>query len=151
VDDSALPERLPTLRRVFEEAMRLYPPVPRFDRQSVAADRLGGWEVAPGDIISIWPWLLHRHQALWDDPDAFDPDRFLPERRAARHRFQYFPFGGGPRVCVGMRFAHAEGLTVLAHWLAAWRLTPVSGREVRPVGYVTLKPEGGLPLRVERR
>lgn len=149
--DAGLPERLPTLRRVFEEAMRLYPPVPRFDRQAVAADRLGGWDVAPGDIISIWPWLLHRHQALWDDPDAFDPERFLPERRAAQHRFQYFPFGGGPRVCVGMRFAYAEGLTVLAHWLAAWRVAPVSGREVRPVGYVTLKPEGGLPLRVERR
>jgi cytochrome P450 len=150
-DDAGLPERLPTLRRVMEEAMRLYPPVPRFDRQAVAADRLGAWDIAPGDIISIWPWLLHRHQALWDDPDTFDPDRFLPEPRAGLHRFQYIPFGGGPRVCVGMRFAHAEGLTVLAYWLAEWRVTPVSGREVRPVGYVTLKPDGGLPLRVERR
>jgi cytochrome P450 len=151
IDDAGLPDRLPTLRRVFEEAMRLYPPVPRFDRQAVAADRLGEWDVEPGDIISIWPWLIHRHQAVWDDPDAFDPDRFLPERRATQHRFQYFPFGGGPRVCVGMRFAYAEGLTVLAHWLAAWRIAPASGREVRPVGYVTLRPEGGLPLRLERR
>ena len=150
-DDPGLPERLPTLRRVMEEAMRLYPPVPRFDRQALAADRLGDWDVAPGDIISIWPWLLHRHQALWDDPDAFDPDRFLPERRAGQHRFQYFPFGGGPRVCVGMRFAYTEGLTVLAHWLAGWRIAPAAAEPVRPVGSVTLRPEGGLPLRLERR
>jgi len=150
-DDPGLPERLPTLRRVMEEAMRLYPPVPRFDRQALAADRLGDWDVAPGDIISIWPWLLHRHQALWDDPDAFDPDRFLPERRAGQHRFQYFPFGGGPRVCVGMRFAYTEGLTVLAHWLAGWRIAPAGAEPVRPVGSVTLRPEGGLPLRLERR
>ena len=150
-DVAELPERLPTLRRVFEEAMRLYPPVPRFDRQAVEPDRLSTYDVAPGDIISIWPWLLHRHQALWDDPDAFDPDRFLPERRSAQHRFQYFPFGGGPRVCVGMRFAYAEGRTVLAHWLAAWRIAPVSAREVRPTGSVTLRPEGGLPLCLERR
>lgn len=144
-------DRLPILRRVLEESMRLYPPVPRMDRQAVAADRLGEWDVAPGDIVSIWPWLLHRHKALWDDPDAFDPDRWLPERRAGHHRFQYISFGAGPRICVGMRFAQIEALTVLAHWLAEWRLVPVPGRQVRPVGTVTLRPEGGLPLRVERR
>ena len=148
--DAGLPDRLPVLRRVLEESLRLYPPVPRMDRQTVAADRIGEWDTDPGDIISIWPWLLHRHQDLWDDPDAFDPDRWLPERRAAYHRFQYIPFGAGPRICVGMRFAIIEALTVLAHWLAEWRAYP-AGREVRPVGTVTLRPEGGLPLRVERR
>lgn len=150
-NDPDLPERLPLLRRAVEEAMRLYPPVPRFDRQAVAPDRLGDWEVAPGDIVSIWPWLLHRHQALWDDPDAFDPDRFLPERRARLHRFQYVPFGGGPRVCVGLRFAMTEALTVLAHWFSGWRVDPGDGRTVRPLGTVTLRPEGGLPLRLMRR
>jgi cytochrome P450 len=88
---------------------------------------------------------------MWDDPDVFDPDRWLPERRAGYHRFQYIPFGAGPRICVGMRFALVEALTVLAHWLAEWRIAPASTREVRPVGTVTLRPEGGLPLRVERR
>jgi len=150
-EDPDLPDRLPLLRRVLEEALRLYPPAPRFDRQAIAADRLGEFEVAAGDIVSIWPWLLHRHQRLWSDPDTFDPDRFLPERRAERHRFQYIPFGGGPRLCVGARFATAEALTILAHWLDSWRFASMPGREVRVHGLVTLRPHGGLPLRLERR
>jgi cytochrome P450 len=136
---------------VVEEAMRLYPPAPRFDRQAVASDRLGDFEVKPGELVSIWPWLIHRHQGLWENPDAFDPDRFSPDRRAGRHRFQYIPFGGGPRLCVGMRFAVAEALTILSHWLAAWRFAPVPGRLVQPSGMVTLRPAGGLPLVLARR
>ena len=77
--------------------------------------------MAAGDIVSIWPWLIHRHRELWDDPDAFDPDRFAARARTSRHRFQYLPFGGGPRLCVGARFATVEALTILAHWLARWR------------------------------
>jgi cytochrome P450 len=146
-----LPERLPLLRRVLEESLRLYPPAPRFDRQAVAADRLGDHEVREGDIVSIWPWLLHRHEALWESPDVFDPDRFSPERRAGRHRFQYIPFGGGPRLCVGARFATAEALIILAHWLRAWRFAPAPGREVKVHGMVTLRPGGGLPLSLAKR
>lgn len=146
-----LPDRLSLLRRVIEETLRLYPPAPRFDRQAVAGDRLGEHEVAAGDIVSIWPWLLHRHESLWKDPDAFDPDRFLPERRAGRHRFQYVPFGGGPRLCVGARFATSEALTILAYWIAAWRFVPLPGRQVQVHGLVTLRPRGGLPLRLEKR
>ena len=131
--------------------MRLYPPAPRFDRQAVAADRMGDHEINAGDIVSIWPWLLHRHRDLWDDPDHFDPDRFLPEAKAARHRFQYLPFGGGPRLCVGMRFATIEALAVLAHWLRAWSFAPLPGREVQPSGMVTMRPKGGLPLILSRR
>jgi cytochrome P450 len=150
-EDAALPERLPLLRRVLEESMRLYPPVPRFDRQAVAADELGGHEVEAGDIVSIWPWLIHRHRALWEEPDRFDAGRFHPEAKAKRHRFQYIPFGGGPRVCVGARFATSEALTVLAHWLRGWSFAPVPGREVRPSGMITLRPGGGLPLVLARR
>jgi cytochrome P450 len=150
-EDADLPERLPLLRRILEESMRIYPPVPRFDRQAVADDRLGDQAVGAGDIVSIWPWLLHRHRALWDDPDVFDPDRFLPEAKEGRHRFQYIPFGGGPRLCVGARFAVAEALTVLAHWLAHWSFAPIPGRKVHMTGMVTLRPEGGLPLRLVRR
>ena len=146
-----LPERLPLLRRVLDEALRLYPPAPRMDREAAAADRLGEHEVNPGDIVSIWPWLLHRHRDHWQDPDAFDPDRFLPDAKAGRHRFQYLPFGAGPRVCVGARFATTEALTVLAHWLDRWTFAPLPGREVRVSGMVTLRPAGGLPLRIERR
>ena len=150
-DDPLLPDRLPLLRRTLEETLRLYPSAPRIDRQAVAADSLGGHPVAAGDIISIWPWLIHRHKRLWDDPDSFDGDRFLPEQKAKRHRFQYIPFGGGSRVCVGARFATAEALTIIAHWVSAWHLSPVPGHIVRASGMVTLRPAGGLPLRLERR
>ena len=74
-----------------------------------------------------------------------------PERREQRHQFQYIPFGGGPRTCVGARLAMAEALTILAIWLARWRFRPVPGREVRVSGMVTLRPKGGLPLILERR
>ena len=146
-DDAGLPERLPRLRLILEESMRLYPPVPRFDREAVAADRLGDAEISPGDIISIWPWIIHRHRRLWDEADAFLPDRFAAGK-AERHRFQYVPFGGGPRLCVGARFATSEALTILASWLSRWRFAPIPGREVRTSGMVTLRPAGGLPLRI---
>jgi cytochrome P450 len=145
-----LPDRVPVLRAILEESLRLYPPVPRFDRQATAPDRIGGREVAAGDIVSIWPWMLHRHKALWDDPDAFAHRRFL-DGGARRHRFQFLPFGGGPRLCVGARFAMAEALTILAHWLARWRFDPIPGREMQLTGMVTLRPKGGLPLRVGER
>lgn len=149
--DPGLPDRLPLLRRVLEETLRLYPPAPRMDRQAVATDRLGDHDVAPGDIVSIWPWLVHRHKQLWEDPDAFDSERFRPEAKASRHRFQYIPFGGGPRLCVGARFATVEALVVLSHWLARWRFDPGPRHAVRPSGMVTLRPAGGLPLRLTRR
>jgi len=145
-DDVA--DRVPRLRLFLTESMRLYPPVPRFDRQAIAADRIGENEVEPGDIVSIWPWMLHRHRKYWDDPDAFDIQRFASKE--GRHRFQYLPFGGGPRTCVGAQFATAEALTLLAHWLSAWKFVE-AGHEVRPAGMVTLRPKGGLPLRLIRR
>lgn len=150
-DDAGLPQRLPLLRRVLEESLRLYPPVPRFDRQAVADDRLGTQMVRAGDIVSIWPWLIHRHRLLWDDPDLFDPARFSEDRRKALHRFQYIPFGGGPRSCIGARLATVEALTVLAHWLTRWCFSPTEGRAVRLAGMITLRPANGLPLKLERR
>ena len=144
-------DRFPLLRRIVEETLRLYPPAPRMDRQAIAADRFGSSEVEPGDIVSVWPWLIQRSRRRWSDPDAFDADRFLPERKEGLHRFQYIPFGGGPRSCVGARFATAEALTILAHWLAHWRFAPSPGRKVQVSGMVTLRPKGGLPLLVTRR
>jgi cytochrome P450 len=149
--DAGLPDRLPLLRMIVEESLRLYPAAPRFDREAIAADRLGEHQVRPGDLVSIWPWLLHRHHRLWDDPDAFDHTRFAPEAKKGRHRFQYIPFGGGPRMCVGARFAMAEGLTILAAWLARYRFAPVPGQRVRMSGAVTLRPADGMPLALSRR
>jgi cytochrome P450 len=141
-----LPARLPLLHAALQESMRLYPPVPRLDRQARARLAIGDREVGPGDIVSIWPWLVHRHRDLWDDPDAFVADRFLA---GTRHRFQYLPFGGGPRICVGAHFATIEALTVLARWLAGWRF--VAAGPVRVSGLVTLRPAPGVRLRLERR
>jgi cytochrome P450 len=149
--DSEFPDKLPTLRMIVEEVLRLYPSAPRFDREAVAADEIGEVRVQPGDLVSIWPWLIHRHRKLWHAPDAFDPERFAPERRKRYHRFQYIPFGAGPRTCVGARFAMAEGLTILALWLAGWRFAPVPGHDVQVSGMVTLRPKGGLPLMIERQ
>jgi cytochrome P450 len=149
--DADLPDRLPLLRSVLEESLRLYPPVPRFDREAVAADSLGEHEIQAGDLVSIWPWIIHRHRKLWDEPDVFDPLRFAPGRKDERHRFQYIPFGGGPRTCVGARLAMAEALTILAIWLNRWRFAPVPGRQVEVSGMVTLRPKGGLPLMLTQR
>lgn len=150
-DDAALPDRLPLLRQAFDETLRLYPSAPRLDRQAIAHDEIAGHKVAPGDIVSIWPWIIHRHKNYWDDPDAFDIDRFAPGRKNQRHRFQYLPFGGGARVCVGARFATVEALTILAHWLSEWEFKPVPGRIVRTSGMVTLRPANGLPLIIQKR
>ena len=149
--DADLPERLPLLRAVLEESLRLYPPVPRFDREALAQDEIGDYRIEAGDFVSIWPWIIHRHRKLWNDPDAFDPENFSAGRRKEYHRFQYIPFGGGPRTCVGARLALAEALTILAIWLSRWRFQPLDGRDIRVSGMVTLRPKGGLPLVLSKR
>lgn len=144
-----LSSQVPRLRAFLQESMRLYPPVPRFDRQAIGPDRLGDHEVAAGDIVSIWPWMLHRHKKLWDDPDAFIAERFAnPADR--RHRFQYLPFGGGSRICVGAQFAMTEALTLLTHWISEWRFVRTE-RPIRAGGMVTLRPAGGVPLFTRKR
>lgn len=140
---------LPLLHQILEESLRLYPPAPRFDREALGEDVLAGTMIAKGHLISIWPWVIHRHRALWVDPDRFDHTRFAPEARAKHHRFQYIPFGGGPRVCVGARFATVEALIILARWLAARRFSVPDGWRPDPFGSVTLRPRGGMILRAE--
>lgn len=142
--------RLPYLKMVWEETLRLYPPVPRMDREALADDEVCGLRVRKGDMISVWPWVVHRHRRLWDQPELFNPENFDPEAKACHHRFQYIPFGAGPRVCIGMAFAQAEALIVLSHWLARFSFRPVVGHTVAPHAHATLKPLGGMPLIVER-
>ena len=141
---------MPLLHQILEESLRLYPPGPRFDREALADDVLADTRITKGDLISIWPWVIHRHRKLWNDPDAFDHTRFAPEAKAQLHRFQYIPFGGGPRVCVGARFATMEALLILARWLSARRFTLPPGWQPDPVGAVTLRPRGGMILRAEQ-
>ena len=148
-DADALAERVPLLRAFLDETLRLYPPAAQIVREALADDTLGTLAVAKGDHLVVYPWALHRHRKLWDDPDAFDIERFGEARKAAIGRFQYLPFGAGPRICVGMRFALVEALVILAHWLAARRFRLPEGAAPIPTGRVTLRPQGGMPLIVE--
>jgi cytochrome P450 len=150
-DPAAAVEQLSYLRQVLDEALRLYPPAPRIERQAAGDDRVGPLAIRKGDLVAVWPWIVHRHQGLWRDPDAFDPERFAPEAKAALHRFQYIPFGAGPRICIGAQFATAEALLALSEWLARFEFTPVPGHRVEVASDLTLKPKGGLPLIVSRR
>jgi cytochrome P450 len=138
-------------RQVIEEAMRLFPPAPAVTgRRAVAADQLGDVKVEPGERVLISTWVLHRHRKLWDDPENFDPDRFSPERSAGRHRFAYMPFGGGPRICIGMGMAMQEAVLILA--ALAQRFRPrMKPQEVRLSARITIAPIGGLKMRLERR
>jgi cytochrome P450 len=149
-DPAELPERLPYLRMVWEETLRLYPPVHRIDREALADDEVCGRRVRKGEVVTVWPWVLHRHRRLWNEPDMFNPENFDPEAKRDRHRFQYMPFGAGPRTCIGQGFAQAEALVLLSRWLAEFRFTPVSGHAVEPYADVSLRPKGGLLLGVDR-
>jgi cytochrome P450 len=144
-------DRLPAIRSVIEEALRLYPPVAVTTRQAIGPDRLGQQAIEPGTIVIIAPWVLHRHRLLWEAPDLFDPARFLPGAREAIERFAYLPFGAGPRTCIGASFAMQEMIIVLATIVRAFRLDVEPGHRVWPAHRVTLRPRGGLPMILHRR
>ena len=139
------------LRQTLEEAMRLYPPAPIITRDSIGEDVVGGIAIRPGTFVMISPWVLHRHRALWADPDYFEPDRFAPGRRESIPRFAYLPFGAGPRVCIGMGFAMQEALIILSAILRRFRLELVPGHPVEPRARLTLRPKFGLKMRLWRR
>jgi cytochrome P450 len=136
---------------VLEESMRLYPPAHTMSREALAEDEVEGHRVAKGSVVSIVPWVLHRHRLLWDRPTVFDPERFAPEQAAARPRFAYIPFGGGPRICIGAAFAMTEAMVILAMLGQRYRLRLAPGAVVEPVGLITLRPRNGLPMSIERR
>ena len=138
-------------RAVLEEAMRLYPPVANMSREALGPDDLCGRRIRKGTLIFVAPYILHRHRLLWEDPDAFDPRRFLPGAREKIDRFAYLPFGAGPRVCIGAMFAQQEALIVLATILRHFRLTHDPRHVVKPVQRITLRPEGGMPMFLARR
>lgn len=139
---------LPLIRRIVDEALRLYPPAAFLSRTARAADELCGREVRAGDTVILPIYALHRHHALWRDPDRFDPSRF--EDRKAIDRFAYLPFGDGPRICIGANFALQEAVIILATLLARFRFSSVAGRAPKPVMILTLRPQGGVWLMVER-
>jgi cytochrome P450 len=152
VDD--LP-RLEWTRWVVQESMRLYPPAWIIGRSTVDDDVVpspsGRWFVPRGSLTFISPMLTHRHPDFWDDPEGFDPERFSPARSANRPTYAYFPFGGGPRQCIGNGFAMMEAQLLLATIAQRTELDLLPGARIVPEPVVTLRPQHGLPMRVRVR
>ena len=155
--DSVLGDRLPGLddvpklpytRAVIEETLRLYPPVPILSRQARSGDKIGNQSIEAGTIIMVLPWLLHRHKLYWENPDAFIPERFLPDQPRP-DKCLYLPFSVGPRVCLGLRFGLTESILCLA--ILAQKYSPKigDGHKVDISCRLTLRPGDSLPMRLE--
>jgi cytochrome P450 len=144
-------DALPLTRQVILEAMRLFPPVPMLARIPKAAIQLGGLAITPRTWIGIPIFALHRNKLLWDNPLAFDPDRFLPDQAKGRSRYAHLPFGAGPRVCIGANFAMIEAVVIIATLVRAFRFETVPGHKARPIARLTLRPAGGIPLFIGAR
>jgi cytochrome P450 len=140
------PDKLPWTRAVIEEAMRLYPPASTLSRKALAEDKIGDATVKQGSLVIVSPYLVHRHKRLWDAPDYFQPERFLPGKREKIDRFQYIPFGAGPRVCIGLRFAMLEAVVILAEVAKRLRLDWPARQPLRPLERITLRPDPGLSM-----
>jgi cytochrome P450 len=138
--------RLRFTRMVLEESMRLYPPAWNVARSAAADDTLGPYRIPAGSFVMLSPYVTHRHPAFWENPEGFDPDRFDPERRHERPRFAYFPFGGGPHLCIGNSFAMMEAQIVLATVAQRYRLDLVPGHPIVPLPLVTLRPRHGVKV-----
>ncbi len=134
-----------------DEALRLYPPAATISRQARNADRIGDRLIKAGTQVVISPWVLHRHKLLWEEPDRFRPERFLPGARRSIDKFAYLPFGAGPRVCIGASFALQEAVSVLATIVRSYRLELLAGQDVMPVQRISLRPRGGMPMVLRRR
>jgi cytochrome P450 len=144
-------DKLVVTTQVLKESMRLFPPAPIISRRSATDTELGGQAIAAGTQIIIPIYAIQRHRRYWPDPDRFDPSRFAPENEAHISRYQYMPFGAGPRICIGMAFAMIEGVALLATIVRAARFQRIPGHEPEPVSRVTLRPAGGMPLMVWAR
>jgi cytochrome P450 len=149
LDSMADIDRQKFTRAVIDETMRLYPPAFLIARAARDKDNVGGAEVSKGDVIMIAPWLLHRHEKLWDQPNAFIPKRFMSKEQP--DRFAYLPFGAGPRVCIGAPFAQAESVLALARLIGAFRVELADTTPVIPFGVVTTQPDRSPMFRITRR
>jgi cytochrome P450 len=147
-------EDLPALAyttMVFKETLRLYPPAWIIPRVALRDDRIAGYVIPKGSRVVTSPYVTHRDPALWDNPEGFDPERFAPEREEGRPEFAYFPFGGGPRRCVGRNFAMMEGTLILATIAQRCDLQLLPGSRVEPEATITLRPRNRVFMTVKVR
>ena len=142
---------LPYTKMVFQEAMRLYPPVWGVARQTVKDEEIGGFHVPANRVISVFPYVTHRHPDFWPNPEAFEPERFTPENSVGRPKYAYFPFGGGARQCIGNQFAMHEAILVTASVAQSYRLDVVPGHPVEAMSATTLRPRHGILMTLHER
>ena len=139
---------LPTVRNIFRETLRLYPPITFLPRVAMAATQLGTYRVKRGALVMVAPWVLHRHERYWRDPNVFDPDRFLPEREGEMTPGAFIPFGLGPRVCAGAAFATTEAVLLIARLFRAFDFHVEQPGRVRPAARLTTRPAQQVMCRV---
>lgn len=142
---------LPVTRQVFAEAMRLYPPAWAVSRRAIEPVTIGGYPVPAGSGILAAQWTLHRDPRFFPDPLSFRPERWTEDFEAGLPKLAYFPFGGGPRICIGMGFAWMEGVLLLATLGRRWKMRLVPGQRVEPHPRITLRPKNGVWVTLERR
>ena len=135
-------------RAVIDETMRLFPPAPTVTRRAKAADTICGMPIPAGAAVLISPWVIQRHRLLWDHPDEFRPERFLPGARDSIDRFAYIPFSQGPRICIGAAFAIQEAVIALATIMSAVSVESLGLKEPLPTQRITLRAKGGIRLRI---
>lgn len=141
---------LPVTRGALLEAMRLYPPAWSLSRTALADDKVGGLTIPKGASLMVCPWLTHRDDRFWDQPQAFRPDRFIGAEEDTHHPFAYFPFGGGPRLCIGNNFALIEAMAVLATVLPVLDLEVAPGAHITAEPMISLRPQGLMMTGQER-
>ena len=144
-------KRLPFVRNVFRETMRLYPPITFLPRVAAEDTTIGEHKVKKGTMLMIAPWMIHRHVLLWQNPDRFDPDRFNPEREGEMTPGAYLPFGVGPRVCVGAAFATLEASLIIARLVRRYDFEALDAASVKPVARLTTRPLNEILVRVTHR
>jgi cytochrome P450 len=158
--DETIGDRPPTLEdvrqmqyiwQVLQEALRMYPPIWVIPRTPLTTDEVDGYRLEPGDMLFISPYVVHRHTGFYDNPESFDPDRIARENTTNWHRYQYIPFGGGPRKCIGHEFAMLEMTIIVAMVTQLYRLDLVPGHPVVPKPMVTLRPAYGMPMIITPR
>jgi cytochrome P450 len=142
---------LPYTSGVFAESLRLYPPAWAIGRRAREDYSIGGYAIPAKSILLMSPWVVHRDPRWWPEPERFHPDRWHPDEAAKRPKFAYLPFGGGARVCIGERFAWAEGVLVLATIAQHWKMRLVPGHPVETRAVITLRPKHGMKMTLERR
>jgi cytochrome P450 len=158
--DEVLGRRLPTMddvpklgytRTVLAESMRLYPPAWIIGRKAIGDYEVGGYPVPAGSVLFMCQYVVHRDARWYPEPERFDPMRWTPEAQSARPKFSYFPFGGGPRQCIGEQFAWTEGVLLLATLAQRWRFRLVPHHPIALQPLITLRPKYGMRMTIERR